>query len=71
MAYLCCPSCSLRLPPAAAEALACPSCGGPLERTSARGALGYQLIEIFDPLPLSPSAAAVAMALESLRPPHE
>jgi hypothetical protein len=65
MPYLCCPLCSLRLP-ASWGGSACPTCSRPLELTSARAALGYRLLEIGDPLPLSPVAAAVAVALNSL-----
>ena len=68
MTYLCCSFCSLRIPAAFQGDSACPSCSGPLESTTARGALGYRLVEIGDPLPLSPAAAAVAVALNSFRP---
>jgi hypothetical protein len=69
MAYLCCSSCRVRLAPAELEDSTCPSCGRPLELTSARAAVGYRLLEIVDAPPLSPTAAAVAVALEALRPP--
>lgn len=69
MSYLCCSSCCVRLVPAESRAAACPSCGRPLELTSARAAVGYQLLEIVDAPPLSPTAAAVAVALDALRPP--
>jgi hypothetical protein len=36
--------------------------------TTAGGALGYRLFETADPAPLTPAAAAVAVALEALRP---
>jgi len=68
MAYLCCPSCNLRSAPTSAGSAACPDCDRPLELTTARAALGYQLVEIGDPPPLSPAAAAVAVALNALRP---
>jgi hypothetical protein len=68
MAYLCCPSCSLRVQSGASPDGACPSCGHPLELTTAAGALGYRLFEAVDPVPLSATAAAVAVALEALRP---
>jgi hypothetical protein len=68
MAYLCCPSCSLRLPSGASPEAACPSCGHPLALTTAGGALGYRLFEPVEPAPLTPTAAAVAVALEALRP---
>jgi hypothetical protein len=68
MPYLCCPFCSLRVPSASPGGSACPSCSRSLELTTARDALGYRLVEIGDPLPLSPAAAAVAVALSSLGP---
>jgi hypothetical protein len=68
MTYLCCPICQLRLPGDASLDAACPICDGALERTNASAALGYQLLEIGDPLPLSPIAAAAAVALSALRP---
>lgn len=68
MAYLCCPSCSLRVPSGASPDAACPSCGHPLELTTAGGALGYRLFETVGPAPLTPAAAAVAVALDALRP---
>jgi hypothetical protein len=71
MAYLCCPVCSLRLRPGSSGDSKCPSCSRLLELTSARAALGYRLVEIVDPLPLSPTAAAVAVALRSLHPTAE
>lgn len=46
-------------------------CDGPLESTSARAAMGYQLFEITDPVPLSPTATAMAAALDALRPHSE
>lgn len=68
MTYLCCPLCRLRLPRGAATCRACPTCDRPLERVSADAALGYQLFEITDPIPLSPMAAAVAVSLSKLSP---
>jgi len=69
MSYLCCSSCCVRLARGESPAAACPSCGRPLELTSARAAVGCRLLEIVDAPPLSPTAAAVAVALEALRPP--
>lgn len=68
MPYLCCPICSLRVPSASLGDSACPNCDRPLELTTASAALGYRLVEIGDPLPLSPAAAAVAVALNALGP---
>lgn len=69
MTYLCCPFCSLRLPRASSGGPDCPSCDRPLVPTTARAALGYRLLEIGDPLPLSPIAAAIAVALTAPGPP--
>jgi hypothetical protein len=69
MSHLCCSSCCVRLAPAESGRSTCPSCGRPLTLTSARGAVGYRLLEIVDAPPLSPTAAAVAAALDALRPP--
>lgn len=66
-AHLCCPICCLRLPRSAVMST-CPDCERPLEPTSARAALGYRLFEIVDPLPLSPTATAAAVALSALLP---
>ena len=71
MTSLCCPSCRLRLPRDTVAQEACPTCEGPLEPTSASAALGYRLFEITDPLPLSPTATAMAVALSALRPPPQ
>lgn len=71
MTYLCCPICCLRLAHGTAPQTACPMCDRPLEQVSPRSALGYRLLEITDPVPLSPTAAAVAVALNALRPPQE
>jgi hypothetical protein len=68
MAYLCCPICCLRLPRHASAESVCPICDRPLEHASAHAALGYRLFEIMDPLPLSPTAAAVALNPNAVRP---
>jgi hypothetical protein len=66
-AYLCCASCSIRVRRSPAAPSHCPSCDRPLVLKRAEEAFGYRLIEIVDPMPLSPTAAAVAVALSSLR----
>lgn len=66
--YLCCPFCCLRLRDDGAAVSACPTCDRALERTNAHAALGYRLFQLTDPLPLSPTAAAVAAALSAMRP---
>jgi hypothetical protein len=63
MAYLCCSFCSIRVLPTSVESLACPSCDRALELRTPAAALGYRLLEIEDPIPLSPTAAAAAIAL--------
>jgi hypothetical protein len=63
MAYLCCSSCCVRLPRPASGAVNCPECDGPLETRTAAEAFGYRVLDIGDPLPLAPTAVAVAVAL--------
>ena len=70
MTRLCCPICCLRLAPGTAPEAACPMCDRPMQPTSARAAVGYKLFELTDPVPLSPTAAAMAAALSALRTPR-
>jgi hypothetical protein len=45
MTRTCCTSCRLRFPcSAAADLLACPFCGGPLEERGAEAAIGFRLL---------------------------
>jgi len=45
MTRTCCISCRLRFPcSTAADLLACPFCGGPLEERGAQGAIGFRLL---------------------------
>jgi hypothetical protein len=45
MTRTCCTSCRLRFPCSkAADLLACPFCGGPLEERGAEGAIGFRLL---------------------------
>ena len=67
MTCLCCPICCLRFASGTAPAAACPVCDRPMQPTSARAAVGYRLFELTDPVPLSPTAAAMAVALSALR----
>lgn len=67
MTCLCCPICCIRLARGTAPQT-CPMCDRPMKPTSARAAVGYGLLQIDDPLPLSPAAAAMAVALRAWRP---
>ena len=64
MTRACCPSCRARFSPdTAANLLACPFCGGPLDRLPAQEALGLRLI---DERKLDDRAAAVDLAFRAL-----
>jgi hypothetical protein len=66
MTRACCPSCRVRFPRhTAADLLACPFCGGPLDQVPAEQALGLRLV---NDAKLSDQTDAVARALSALLP---
>ena len=66
MTRVCCPSCRLRLTPAATAILAiCPECRHELHAVaSAEALVGYRLFDPSDALPALPAAAELALPID-------